>query len=396
MSFRLVESGWDEVLDYALRSDNSSLRIICPFIKRRAAERLLRRGSPKQFQVITRFSLQDFAEGVSDISALRFLLENGAQIRGVRNLHAKLYLFGESRVILTSANLTEAALLRNHEFGFVAQDLGIVDQCRQYFDGLWVRSGQTLPVARLAEWEGELARHLVIGAPPSQMTRLGDQGVEAGYLPEPILPSAWTGEVGQSFVKFFGSSQNRAARSMEVFTEVTNSGCHWACTYPYGKRPRQVRDGAVMFMGRLVKDPDDILIYGRAIGVPHEPGRDDATAEDIRLRDWKEKYPHYIRVHHAEFIGGKLANGVSLNEMMAALASNAFVSTQEHAGRGAGNTNPRSAYMRQAAVELAPHGFRWIQEKLEQAYTRHGKLAPALLEGLDWPATLSDAAAGKQ
>jgi hypothetical protein len=183
---------------------------------------------------------------------------------------------------------------------------------------------------------------------------------------------------------------------MEVFTEVTNSGCHWACTYPYGKRPRQVRDGAVMFMGRLVKDPDDILIYGRAIGVPHEPGRDDATAEDIRLRDWKEKYPHYIRVHHAEFVGGNLANGVSLNEMMAALASNAFVSTQEHAGKGAGNTNPRSAYMRQAAVELAPHGFRWIQEKLEHAYARHGKLAPAVLERLDWPATLSDAAAGKQ
>ena len=31
---------------------------------------------------------------------------DGAQIRGVRHLHAKLYLLGASRAIVTSANLT--------------------------------------------------------------------------------------------------------------------------------------------------------------------------------------------------------------------------------------------------------------------------------------------------
>ena len=37
---------------------------------------------------------------------------NNARVRGVRNLHAKLYIFGESRAIITSCNLTEAALTR--------------------------------------------------------------------------------------------------------------------------------------------------------------------------------------------------------------------------------------------------------------------------------------------
>src|SRR2546425_3029596 len=99
MNFRLVDAGWDDVFDDAISTDAAVVRIVCPFLKGRSAGRLLKRGSPESLQVITRFNLCDFCEGVSDISALRLLLENGAQIRGVRNLHAKLYLFGETRVI---------------------------------------------------------------------------------------------------------------------------------------------------------------------------------------------------------------------------------------------------------------------------------------------------------
>ena len=41
----------------------------------------------------------------------------GAGVRGIRNLHAKLYVFGSDRSIVTSANLTEPALTKNAEFG---------------------------------------------------------------------------------------------------------------------------------------------------------------------------------------------------------------------------------------------------------------------------------------
>ena len=46
------------------------------------------RIGPGNVQVITRFNLADFAEGVSDIEALRLLLDAGADIRGIRSLHA--------------------------------------------------------------------------------------------------------------------------------------------------------------------------------------------------------------------------------------------------------------------------------------------------------------------
>ena len=389
MDFHLVDRGWDKVLDDALRSDHSSVRLICPFVKRRAAERLLRHGLPTTLQLITRFHLGDFWEGVSDIAALRLLLENGAKIRGVKNLHAKLYLFGAHRVVVTSANLTDAALLRNHEFGFVADDAGIVDRCRQYFDGLWERAGHNLTAQRLENWDRKVGSCLARGACPTGGALLNDEGVDAGVPMEPIVLPTRISDAGQAFVKFFGESHNRAGRDLAIIDEVRRSGCHWACTYPKGKRPRQVQDGAVMFVGRLVKEPNDILIYGRAVGIHHEPGRDDATDADLAFRSWKSKWPHYIRVRHQEFIAGGLSNGISLNELMADLKSNAFVSTQRNAAKGSGNTDPRTAYRQQAAVELTPQGAAWLNERLELAFTRHGRLTPNDLDQLDWPVSES-------
>jgi hypothetical protein len=386
VGFRLVDEGWDELLGDALRGDRSGVRMVCPFIKRRAVERLLQRGEPDALQVITRFNLRDFSEGVSDTSALRLLLETGAQIRGVRNLHAKLYLFGASRVVVTSANLTDAALLRNYEFGFVAEEATIVTECRSYFDNLWSRAGPDLTAARLAEWESRLANHLASGAPPAASTGLPDEGADAGVVPEPPVLPAWVGAAEQSFVKFFGEGDNRADRAKPILDEVQRSGSHWACTYPKNKRPRSVRDGAVMFLGRLVNEPNDILIFGRAIGKSHEPGHDDATAEDIGERDFKAKWPHYVRVHHAEFLAGNLGSGVSLNRLMEDLGADAFASTQRNAAAGVGNIDPRRAYSQQAAVQLSAQGSLWLNEVLEHAFALHGKLPEATLNELDWPA----------
>ena len=386
MTFRLIDTGWDGELEAAARASASGVRIVSPFIKLAAAERLVRSGGAGVVQVITRFDLNGFYTGVSDISALRLLLESGARIRGVRHLHAKLYLFGDERAIVTSANLTEAALVRNHEFGFVAEDTEILSTCRRYFDTLWKRAGKDLRLAQLDDWERRIAPLLLAGAPPDRHLRLGDEGADLSIPEQPAAAFGWPADASQAFVKFFGEGHNRAEWSLPVLEEVRRSGCHWACHYPRGKRPRSVGDGALMFMGRLVKRPKDVLIFGRAVGVRHQPGRDDASPEDLILRDWKEIWPHYVRVHHGEFLAGTLANGVSLNELMDALGPDSFASTQRNARAGYGNTKPRGAFRQQAAVELTPQALEWLNEKLERAFKRHGRIPPDVLAGLDWPA----------
>lgn len=114
-------------------------------------------------------------------------------------------------------------------------------------------------------------------------------------------------------------------------------------------------------------------------------GRDGATEADIQLRDFKDKWPHYIRADHPEFVAGTMANGVSLKELMETLEMNAFSITQENARQGVGNTDPRRAYMQQAAVRPSREDLAWLHVKLEAALSKHGRVPQVELDELDWP-----------
>lgn len=370
---RLVDGGWDRELAAAIRADPSEVRIVCPFIKKGALECLLLPPAG-DIQVITRFNLNDFAEGVSDIEALRMLLDAGASVRGIQNLHAKLYIFGASRAIITSANLTMAALTRNQEFGVVADDAAVIAACRNYFDALW-QCGSAANLSRdmLDSWAEQVTRFHRLDGERSRFAKgLSDFGAHAGLEPpQPVLPVA-VADAGQAFIKFLGSSQERKPVSHPVTEVIQHEGCHRVLAYSEEKCPKNVKDDALMFMGRFTGKPNDIRIFGRAVGMKHRPARDVASAEDIERRSWREKYSRYIRVHHAEFVAGTLANGVSLNELMEALGSDLFERTQRNAARGTGGTNPRLAYRQESAVELAPQGIFWLGERLQAAFEAHG------------------------
>ena len=385
---RLVDAGWGQELTAAICADRSDVRIVCPFIKERALERLLSHR-PGDVRVITRFNLADFSAGVSDVKALRVLLDTGASVRGIRNLHAKLYLFGTSRAIITSANLTEAALTRNQEFGVVADDTAVIEACRDYFDGLWRRGSSDLSRDMLDSWEKTVTGHRAAGGRPDRVKGLGDFGADAGLAATlPVSLPVVVADADQAFIKFLGEGDNRVPVAFATIEEIELAGCHWAVAYPATRRPRSVEDGAIMFIARLTDEPD-IRIFGRAIGMKYRPVRDDASPEDIALRPWKEKWPRYVRVHHAEFVAGTMANGISLNELMDTLGSDSFAPTQRHAARGTGNTDPRRAYRQQAAVELSLHGISWVGERLQAAFDEHGKVPQDKLDQLDWPGDAS-------
>lgn len=386
MTFRLVDKDWELEFSDALRENSGELRIVCPFIKAPTLAGILPQW-PGSVRVITRFNLADFANGVSDIAALRSLLDAGMAVRGVRGLHAKLYIFGTTRAIVTSANLTEAGLRRNHEFGMVTRDAAAIEPCIAYFDDLWQRSGSDLRYDRLEEWTRTVDRHLASGGRSGGASGLDDHGSDAGIVEPPRTGAApLFADAPQAFVKFLGEGSNRVPVTWLALDEVKGAGCHWALAYPAagGRRPTGVQDGAVMFISRLVKGPD-IRVFGRAIALKHEQGRDEATLADIERRPWKSRWPLYIRVHHAEFVAGTMKNGVPLSELMGALGTNSFASTQRNAARGHGNTDPRRAFMQQPSVKLSNEGFHWLSERLGQAFDVHGRIPHHDLDQLDWP-----------
>lgn len=385
MMVRLVDTDWGRELTDALRADTGQLRVISPFIKAGALKRLLS-IKPDKVRVITRFNLDDFAEGVSDVEALRILLDAGARVRGIRKLHAKLYLFGASRAVITSANLTESALYSNHEFGLVAEDATVIATCGAYFEDLWRHGKTDLLADQVDTWAETITRHHALGGRSRNRAVLGDLGADAGIAePPPVQVPTVATDVPQAFVKFLGDSNNRKPLDCPTIEEIERSGCHWAVAYPAAKRPIGVQDDAVIFIARLTSNPNDIRIFGRAIGMRHQPGRDDATPTDIAHRPWKETWPRYIRVHHAEFVAGTMANGVSLNELMDTLGSDSFASTQRNVAHGDGNTNPRRAYSQQPAVELSSKGFSWLGDQLQAVFDEHGMVPLDDLNKLDWP-----------
>lgn len=387
MNFKLVDSGWGSILDQALRANRSGsrLRIICPFIKKRAIQRFVKGAIRKQFEVITRFDLDGFRAKVSDTSALRSLLAAGAQIRGIRNLHSKVYLVGK-RAIVTSANLTEQALNRNHEFGFSSDDPAIVSSCDAYFDSLWRNAGADLVTSKIDEWDARVSKAVAAAAAAGASTApgLGDEGVDLGFSAESSAAPKPMNSSEQGFVKFFGIGKDRGSPSMKVLAEVDSSTSHWALSYPTSKTPRNVRDGALMFIARLAK-PNDILIYGRGIGTHYRPGVDDATPGDIGKRPWKQHWSRYIHVDDVEFINGTLADGVSLNELMKNLRHLSFATTKARYLRGERNINPRTAYARQAQVELTPEAIVWLNDRLDRNFAQHGKISQDALDDLVQP-----------
>jgi phosphatidylserine/phosphatidylglycerophosphate/cardiolipin synthase-like enzyme len=149
MSFRLVETGWDDEFAAAAAATSHEIRIVAPFLQLDAAQKLVTKKL-RALVVVTRFNLDDFCAGVSSLDALDWLLKQGAQIRGIQNLHAKAYIFDKTRAIVTSGNLTTAALVRNHELGFITTGTALVAECRAYFDRMWSK-GRQLDIALLGQ-----------------------------------------------------------------------------------------------------------------------------------------------------------------------------------------------------------------------------------------------------
>ena len=320
---RLVDSDWEREIRAGLQHAGSKVLIACPFIKESVVARLLAACHSDSILVVTRFSLRDFANGVSDIGALRALHRGGADVRGLRDLHAKVFVFGHSRAIVTSANSTEAAMARNREFGCVSTDAPFITACERYVSRLHA-SGTPLDARQLDDWQATVETTLRT-TPIDPITSLPDFGAPAPRPRKPPISVApgvdanregWASESQRAHIKFAGRGHLRSPLDTPILDEISRSGSYKFCSYPAGGgHPRRVADGDTMFLSRMTSAPNDHRIIGRAIALKHDDVRDVATPDDRNEREWLHEYPYLVRVHHPVFIDGVLGDGISLIEL---------------------------------------------------------------------------------
>ncbi|MCT8392972.1 phosphatidylserine/phosphatidylglycerophosphate/cardiolipin synthase family protein [Weissella confusa] len=138
MSIRIVTNNQNqEFLDGVLAA-KSSIKIVTPFLSKAVIDELLmQKDLNVDITLITKFKSTDFLAGVNDLDALETLVDNGAKIYAVKNLHTKLFLFDAFKAIVGSANLTQNGLNNNSELGVTFQDDSeMISELQTYFDEL--------------------------------------------------------------------------------------------------------------------------------------------------------------------------------------------------------------------------------------------------------------------
>jgi hypothetical protein len=146
---------WETLFLARVNAARRIIRIACPFIKLRNIKLLLasiRKGpQPIRIQVLTRLNRRDCAAQVHDISALQLLLDNPVpdrcmiEVRSDNALHAKMYIFHDSEVFVTSSNMSDAGFNRNQEIALASGRPDALRETVGHFEKLF---GNGLPVTQ--------------------------------------------------------------------------------------------------------------------------------------------------------------------------------------------------------------------------------------------------------
>lgn len=126
---QLLRSPWSAQFDSLLSKASESLILCAPYVGRGPCERvcacLVRAASPQfQLRVVTDLSRDNLLSGATDVCALAEVLNAwpATELRFLPSLHAKIYIADGRYAVVTSANLTDAGLFRNLEYGVLFDD----------------------------------------------------------------------------------------------------------------------------------------------------------------------------------------------------------------------------------------------------------------------------------
>lgn len=362
-----LRNWYDKFLSEVSRT--KKLRVISPFVKEQIVRKLQLQFDFKNFELITRFNLRDFASNVSSLDALKFSVEQGASVYGIRELHSKIYLFDNRSAIITSANLTSGGLVNNYECGIYITDTSTIKNLQSYFNDLLIVAGQELSVNQCNEW------HL-------QLTQVKIYNTDVPSLPDFGSSKIKVDKNKNYYIKFFGTSKNRVPFTFATKEVIERALCHYACGFSKSKKPRQIQDGDIIYMARMTNNPCDYAIFGKAEAIKFVDGRDEASEAEIIERPWKKEWPIYLRVTNPIFMDGTMGDCVLLYDLIKALEYESFPSTKNRYEKGERNISVSRSLSQQAYVKLTTKAVEWLEPKFQEALNRMGKVDDVFIETL--------------
>jgi HKD family nuclease len=329
---KLITSDTKSEILELLENLDTSFYLICPFIGIKTAIMLANILANKQINVIiiTRFSSHDFYCGVSSLEGLRMLLNAGCEIKAVKALHTKLYVFDNKAFILGSSNFTNGGLISNIELNIlIDNDIDMVAQGTAYFE----------EINSLIEKEYFIDDMMILEEINFQykikdkqnLSVFDDFGAELGPKKQfsniedifyrPPLTQKWLPQ--NIWIKFEGYSDQRRTKNDLPLNIKLNEKKYYRTRFP--KKPTGFRNGDMVFLARSSWDNNDEktpVIYG--FGMAQEFNELNVIPKLEQKIDGNfERWPYFIYIENFRYVTS-LQEGVSLLDMLRVVGFNSY------------------------------------------------------------------------
>lgn len=111
----------------AIEECTESFSVASPYVGSYFSKIVSQLDSKVALTLLTRTTLADFASNASDLDAVRAVASRAGSVLSLSSLHAKVYVVGRKRALITSANSTFSGMHRNRECGFEVTKRSDVD-----------------------------------------------------------------------------------------------------------------------------------------------------------------------------------------------------------------------------------------------------------------------------
>lgn len=385
MAIELITKNHGEEIKEILSSTKNIVKIISPFMARMTCDELAKiiLSNNLKCKIITRFYREDFIQKVSSLDGLSLLLEAGAEIMALVDLHTKLYIFDKTFSIITSANYTHNGFYTNFELGIKLEDeIEIQLKCEEYFNTIWSQieefnlknSNKAIVTKELIEKEKELVNKGSSTRTTSTINyNLTKQGAKVTIKPSQnidLIENALSNSIYSNankndfagWLKFTSGSRSRHDPEKDFLSEDNK---FTRCKTFFPRPPKSIKGDKKLFLASVSYDIDSVptpIIMGRCDTF----GFDENNVIKSKFEgwvDWMNEYPFYISCSNMEILKGPVKNGISLLDVYRELGGDIYPS---QIGSDIGFESIRKFHYQKDKMKITKKAVDYINKELEK------------------------------
>lgn len=172
---KILTTPWKNDFLELVKQSKKSIKITSPYVKNDVCEELIAaKISTTKIILITSFKLMSIYSGSIDIIAIENIIDNNGTVKNFPKLHSKIYLFDDSKAIITSGNLTYGGMLKNYEYGIYLDEKSIVKNIVNDFN--YLSKNEKTGIVKKSDLE--TVKNILEKISISVSTKLQDFGIE--------------------------------------------------------------------------------------------------------------------------------------------------------------------------------------------------------------------------